>query len=122
MDSLEILKEYFKLNDEIVPKFCETIHDSLSAKHFGDYLSKLTSRMKDELDLMIDSNNGLYDELYSEAYIEMSNTMEKKDISRIEETNNIVFNLTTDWYNSIVKFLDITKGDSRSIVSIKDRD
>ena len=77
---------------------------------------KLTSRMRDELDLMIENNTGLYEELYSEAFKDISKSLEKKEITRIDDTNNIVFNLTTDWYNSIVKFFEITKGDSRSIV------
>ena len=77
---------------------------------------KLTSRMRDELDLMIENNTGLYEELYNEAFKDISKSLEKKEITRIDDTNNIVFNLTTDWYNSIVKFFELTKGDGRSIV------
>ena len=79
-------------------------------------MSKLTSRMRDELDLMIENNTGLYEELYNEAFKDISKSLEKKEITRIDDTNNIVFNLTTDWYNSIVKFFELTKGDGRSIV------
>lgn len=72
--------------------------------------------MRDELDLMIENNTGLYEELYNEAFKDISKSLEKKEITRIDDTNNIVFNLTTDWYNSIVKFFELTKGDGRSIV------
>ena len=114
MDSLGIFKEYFKLNDEILPKFCESIHDTISARHVGDYIAKLTGRMRDELDLCIDTNSGLFEELYSEAYQDLSKTLDKRDILRLEETNNTVFNLTTEWYNSIVRFFDLTKGEGKS--------
>ena len=108
------MKEYFILSDEILPKFCENIHDSISSRHIGDYITKLTGRMRDELDMVLDSNTGLNEDLYGEAYQELANTLEKQEINKIEDTNNFVFNLTTEWYNSIARFLDITKGESRS--------
>jgi flagellin-specific chaperone FliS len=114
MEASEILKEYFKLNDEILPKFCESIHDTISARHVGDYINKLTGRMRDELDICFENNSSLFDDLYTEAYQELSKNIEKKDINRIEDTNNMIFNLTTEWYNSIARFLEITKVDHRS--------
>ena len=38
---------------------------------------KLTSRMRDELDLMIENNTGLYEELYNEAFKDISKSLEK---------------------------------------------
>lgn len=114
MDYNEIVKEYFKLCDEILPKFCENIHDTLSSKHLADYITKLTGRMKDELDNCLDNNGCLFDDLYSEAYDELSKSLEKTEINKIEDSNNIIFNLTNDWYNSISRFLNLTKGESRS--------
>ena len=114
MDSRDILKEYFKLNDEILPIFCQNIHDTLSSRQLGDYLSKLTARMKDEYDTVIESNSGLFEDLYIEAYEELSKHLEKKEITRLDDTNNTIFNLTNEWYNSIAGFLSITKGESRS--------
>lgn len=114
MDLNEIIKEYLKLHDEIVPKFCENIHDTLSAKQLTDYITKLTGRMKDELEYCMDNNGTLFDDLYGEAYDELCKSLDKNEITKIEDVNNIIFNLTNEWYSSISSFLNVTKAESRS--------
>jgi flagellin-specific chaperone FliS len=122
MDFNEIIKEYLRLYDEIVPKFCENIHDTLSAKHLSDYITKLTGRMKDELDNCLDNNGTLFNDLYSEAYDELCKSLDKNEITKIEDINNMIFNLTNDWYSSISSFLNVTKGESRSNHNLTRRD
>jgi hypothetical protein len=65
--------------------------------------------MRDELEVCMENNNCLFDDLYKEAYEELSKNLEKNEGTKLEDTNNIIFNLTNEWYNSIANFLNVTK-------------
>lgn len=41
MDIMDVYKEFFEVQDEVLPKFCEAVNDTLSARQLADYILKL---------------------------------------------------------------------------------
>jgi len=71
MDITDIYKEFFEIQDEILPKFCESVNDTLSARQLADYISKLFNRMRDELENVLETNKTYYDEWFDQEYEEL---------------------------------------------------
>ena len=63
---MEIYKEYFDVEDNILPQFCDSVNDILTTKQAGNYILKLFARMRDELENILENNKTYYDEWYDQ--------------------------------------------------------
>jgi len=79
----DIYKDFFELQDETIPKFCDSINDTLSVKQCSDYLLKLFSRMRFELENVVDNNRTICDEWYEQEYDELTKGMPYKEVSKV---------------------------------------
>lgn len=112
MDLNEIYKEFFEIQESILLKFCDSVNDSLNAKQIGDYIVKLFSRMRDELDNNIfETNKQYYDDWYSLEYDDLLKNMSNIEITRLEDAKLFFFNFSNEIQNGITKFLNIPNSD-----------
>jgi hypothetical protein len=119
LDMMEIYKEFFETQDVILPKFCEAVNDTLSARQLGDYIAKLLTRMRDELDTVIDNNRTYFDEWFDQEYEDLKKSLSNSELSKIEDAKNFFFNFTNEIQNGLLKFLEIPNSElGKSIISI----
>jgi len=76
----EIYKDFFELQDETVPGFCGSINDTLTVNQCSDYLLKLFTRMRFELDNLLENNKSLMDEWYDIEFEELSKLYPYKEV------------------------------------------
>ena len=107
MDFNEIYKEFFEMQDQILPKFCESVNDTLNAKQLSDYIIKLYNRMRDELENIFDTNRGFYDEWFNMEYDDLLKNLSNMEITRVEDSKLFLFNFSNEMQNGISKFLNI---------------
>jgi hypothetical protein len=109
MDIMELYKDFFEIEDEILPRFCEAVNDTLSAKQLADYIVKLFNRMRDELEQIMDTNRSYYDEWFTQEYDELKASINNssQDIVKLEDAKNFFFNFSNELQNGIAKFLEI---------------
>lgn len=111
MDFNEIYKEFFEIQDQILPKFCDSVNDTLNAKQLSDYIIKLFNRMRDELENMFEINKGYYDEWFNMEYEDLLKNLSNMEITRLEDAKLFFFNFSNEIQNGINKFLSIPNSD-----------
>lgn len=122
MDIMDLYKEYFELQDDIVPKFCEGVNDTLAPKHLADYIVKLFARMRDELDTVVETNKSYYDEWFNVEYEDMKNNLHSGNVdqlNKLEETKSFFFNFSNELQSSLTKFMEIPNSEfCKNLISI----
>lgn len=107
MDIMDVYKEFFEVQDDVLPKFCDAVNDTLSARQLGDYILKLFNRMRDELDNILETNKTYYDEWFEQEYDEFTKHTFTTDLTKIEDAKNFFFNFSTELQIGLTKFLEI---------------
>jgi len=80
LELCEIYKDFFDVQDETIPKFCESINDTLSVIQCSDYLLKLNTRMRFELDNILENNKSILDEWYDIEFEELTKSFPYKEV------------------------------------------
>lgn len=80
LELTELYKEYFEVYDTIYPKFCEQVNDLVTPNQLCDYTIKLTNRMRDELEMILDSNKSYYEEWIDMLYEQSTKSLTKGDV------------------------------------------
>ncbi len=111
MDINEIYKEFFETEDEILPKFCEAVNDTLNTKQLGDYILKLNARMRDELENIFETNKNRYEEWFDLEYEDFTKSLSNLELNKIEDSKLFFLNFTTELQNGLAKFLEIPNSD-----------
>jgi hypothetical protein len=107
LDIMEIYKEYFDVEDSILPQFCDSVNDILTTKQAGNYILKLFARMRDELENILENNKSYYDEWYDQEYDEFTKGLSNTELAKLEDTKVYLNNFVTELQNGLIKFLDI---------------
>jgi hypothetical protein len=107
LDFNDIYKEFFESQDTVLPNFCDTVNDTLSAKQLGDYIGKLFVRMRDDLELVLETNKNYYDEWFDQEYDELKKTVVTNELTKLEDVKNFFFSFSTELQHGMNKFLQI---------------
>jgi hypothetical protein len=119
MDMAEIYREFFETQDVVLPKFCDAVNDTLSARQLGDYIGKLFSRMRDELEGVMETNKTYYDEWFDQEYDDLKKNLSNTDLSKLEDAKIFFFNFSSELQNGLTKFLEIPNSDfCKNLISI----
>lgn len=111
IDLTEVYREFFEAQDVVLPKFCESVNDTLSARQLADYIGKLFTRMRDELDTVLETNKNYYDEWFDQEYDDLKKSLSSGDLNKLEDAKNFFFNFSTELQNGLTKFLEIPNSD-----------
>ena len=81
--------------------------------------------MRDQLENILETNATYNDELYQDAYDEITKSIENKSVkicfiqlTKIEDLNSFIINFISDWKSKLEKFFEFTKGDSKSNIKL----
>ena len=107
LDLNDVYKEFFESQDTVLPNFCDTVNDTLSAKQLGDYIGKLFVRMRDDLELVLETNKNYYDEWFDQEYDELKKTVVTNELTKLEDVKNFFFSFSTELQHGMNKFLQI---------------
>lgn len=107
LDFNDIYREFFESQDYVLPNFCESVNDTLSAKQLGDYIGKLFVRMRDDLESVLDTNKTYYDEWFDQEYDELRKTIVTNELTKLEDVKNFFFSFSTELQQGLNKFLHI---------------
>lgn len=80
LDVNEIYKEFYQVSDDFLQKFCESLNDNLTSKQIGDRIITLLNKMRDQLENILETNATYNDELYQDAYDEITKSIENKSV------------------------------------------
>lgn len=119
MDIAEVYREFFETQDVVLPKFCDAVNDTLSARQLGDYIGKLFSRMRDELEGVMETNKTYYDEWFDQEYDDLKKNLSNTDLTKLEDAKIFFFNFSSELQNGLTKFLEIPNSDfCKNLISI----
>ena len=114
----EIYEQFFESQNSLVSDFCKEINDTISSEQIGDYILKLFSRMKDELEIILENNTASYDDVLSRETSQISSQIQLKNYSKLEESKIFFLNLSNEIQNALSKFGDLPINEnSKKVIS-----
>ena len=114
----DIYNLFFDGQNSLIDSFCKNINDTLSSEQIGNYVLKLFSRMKDELEIILENNIASYDDEIEKQKNNISQLIQIKPFKKIEESKIYFLNLSNQIQNAIYKFseLEIANDFTRKII------
>ena len=113
----EIYTLFFESQNGLIADFCKEINDTISSEQIGAYILKLFSRMKDELELILEANTTKYDELIEQSTSLISSSIQYKPFTKLEEAKIYFLNFSNEIQNALTKYDDLPISDiSKHIV------
>ena len=115
----EIYEIFIDTQNNLVSDFCNEIKDTISSEQIGEYILKLFSRMKDELEVIIENNVAAFDDILSRETANITSQVKLKQYNKIEETKLFFLNLSNEIQNALNKFgdLSVNSENSKKIIS-----
>ena len=111
MNTNDIYKTYFKLQSKETESFCTSIQNTLTPVQCGTYLSKLHSKMQNELESVFDTNKQYYDEWLNIEYKELQKNISSLALDNITNIKPFFNEYITHIQTSINKLLEIPNYD-----------
>ena len=112
MNTNDIYKTYFKLQAKETEAFCASIQNTLTPKQCGTYLSKLYSKMQNELESVFDTNKQYYDEWFGIEYKELEKNISSLTLDNVSNIKPFFNEYVSHIQTSMNKLLEIPNYDS----------
>jgi len=103
----DIYNLFFEGQNSLIDNFCKNVNDTLSSEQIGIYVLKLFGRMKDELEIILETNSSCYDDEIDKQKDNISQLIQIKPFKKIEESKIYFLSLANQIQNAINKFCEL---------------